>query len=84
MGVATPPEFQLMTDNEVSSFLHPTLDELRDSVKAKNSAYVDLMTRSANYKAVVGYLGTIEMPKQAAEGANGPEAGLVTNSTLFC
>ena len=41
---------------QVSSLLHPALDELRDSAKARN----DLT--DAALKVIVGYLGTIEMP----------------------
>ena len=54
-----------MTERDISSFLHPTLDELRKSIKLQNKTYglqVDL--DSAVMKVVVGYLGTIEMPKE--------------------
>ena len=53
----------VMTEREISSFLHPTLDELRKSIKLnKQGLSVDLSL--AVTKAVVGYLGTIEMPKE--------------------
>ena len=54
-----------LTERDISSFLHPTLDELRKSIKLQNKTYglqVDL--DSAVMKVVVGYLGTIEMPKE--------------------
>lgn len=53
-----------VSERDIHSFLHPTLDELRKSVKQLNSARgnsVDLSQAVA--KAVVGYLGTIEMPE---------------------
>ena len=58
-------ELQLLTENEISSFLHPTLDELRKSLKLhkdRNPPSIDLS--KVILKVVVGYLGTIEMPKQ--------------------
>ena len=58
-------ELQLLTESEISSFLHPTLDELRKSLKlhrAQNPPNIDLS--KVILKVVVGYLGTIEMPKQ--------------------
>ena len=58
-------ELQLLTENEISSFLHPTLDELRKSLKLhkdRNPPNIDLS--KVILKVVVGYLGTIEMPKQ--------------------
>lgn len=53
----------VMTEQDIRSFLHPTLDELRKSIKLqnRNTAYD---VSGAVYKAVVGYLGTIEMPKE--------------------
>ena len=53
---------QVLTEKDISSFLHPTLDELRKSIKLQNKAKIDLS--EAEMKAVVGYLGTIEMPKE--------------------
>ena len=58
-------ELQLLTESEISTFLHPTLDELRKSLKLqrdKNPSNIDLS--KVVLKVVVGYLGTIEMPKQ--------------------
>ena len=42
MNLGGGDELQLMTDREVSSFLHPTLNELRNSIKARNSSNIDL------------------------------------------
>merc|ERR1711884_673500 len=50
-----------LTEKEISTFLHPTLDELRKSFKLQKKE-VDLS--EAVMKVVVGYLGTIEMPKE--------------------
>jgi hypothetical protein len=57
-------ELQL-TERDINSFLHPTLNELRKSIKLQNRIGghgIDLT--EAVTKAVVGYLGTIEMPKE--------------------
>ena len=50
-----------LTEKEITTFLHPTLDELRKSFKLQKKE-VDL--NEAVMKVVVGYLGTIEMPKE--------------------
>ena len=55
----------VMTERDISSFLHPTLNELRKSIKLQNTksgCQIDLT--EAVMKVVVGYLGTIEMPKE--------------------
>jgi hypothetical protein len=44
------------------AFVHPTLRELRQSVKLQNTSKHAAEIASAILKAVVGYLGTIEMP----------------------
>ena len=62
-------ELQLMTDREVNTFLHPTLNELRKSIKQHNTAKNRVDVFSSLYKAVVGYLGTIEMPKGDEESS---------------
>ena len=40
-------ELQLLTENEISSFLHPTLDELRKSLKLHKNALGDNEIRYA-------------------------------------
>ena len=50
-----------VTEKEITTFLHPTLDELRKSFKLQKKE-VDL--NEAVMKVIVGYLGTIEMPKE--------------------
>ena len=52
-------ELNFVTEKEITTFLHPTLDELRKSFKSQKKE-VDL--NEAVMKVVVGYLGTIEMP----------------------
>ena len=55
----------VLSERDIHSFLHPTLDELRKSIKMRNKKTgqeIDL--RQSIRKAVVGYLGTIEMPKE--------------------
>ena len=44
------------------AFVHPTLKELRKSIKQQNTAKVEVELTAAILKSVVGYLGTIEMP----------------------
>ena len=56
-----------LTEHEINSFLHPTLNDLRKSVKLKTVESATEDVSSAIYKAVVGYLGTIEMPKRNVE-----------------
>ncbi|XP_059083925.1 regulator of G-protein signaling loco-like, partial [Tigriopus californicus] len=53
-----------LTETEINSFLHPTLSELRQSIKQRNTQYNQIAVDESLYKAVVGYLGTIEMPKE--------------------
>ena len=54
----------VMTERDISSFLHPTLNELRKSIKLQNKCGHQIDLSEAVMKAVVGYLGTIEMPKE--------------------
>lgn len=54
----------ILTERDINSFLHPTLDELRKSFKLQNKAGLQIDLSAAVMKAVVGYLGTIEMPKE--------------------
>ncbi len=53
-----------LTERDINSFLHPTLDELRKSIKQHNMKKGRVDVGGATYRAIVGYLGTIEMPKQ--------------------
>ena len=52
-----------LTERDINSFLHPTLDELRKSIKLHNIKRGQVDVAGAVFRAVVGYLGTIEMPK---------------------
>ena len=54
----------VMTERDISSFLHPTLNELRKSIKLQNKSGHQIDLTEAVMKVVVGYLGTIEMPKE--------------------
>ena len=54
-----------VTEKEITTFLHPTLDELRKSFKLQKK---ELDLNEAVMKVVVGYLGTIEMPKENKVG----------------
>ena len=54
----------MMTERDISSFLHPTLNELRKSIKLQNKSGLQVDLTEAVMKVVVGYLGTIEMPKE--------------------
>ena len=49
-------------------FLNPTLNELRKSMKIHNQRKHNIDVDSAELKCVVGYLGTIEMPKGVDSG----------------
>ena len=76
-------ELQLLTENEISTFLHPTLDELRKSLKLqrdKNPSNIDLS--KVVLKVVVGYLGTIEMPKQETPSSRDVENGSTPTISL--
>ena len=53
-----------LTERDISSFLHPTLDELRKSIKQHNIRRGRVDVGGAVMRAVVGYLGTIEMPEK--------------------
>ena len=76
-------ELQLLTESEISTFLHPTLDELRKSLKLqrdKNPSNIDLS--KVVLKVVVGYLGTIEMPKQETPSSRDVEIGSTPTISL--
>ena len=65
----------VMTERDISSFLHPTLNELRKSIKLQNKCGHQIDLSEAVMKAVVGYLGTIEMPKENQVSISGPVRG---------
>jgi hypothetical protein len=54
------------------AFVHPTLNELRKSIKQQNTAKVEVELTAAILKSVVGYLGTIEMPPK--DGVTGDKS----------
>ena len=54
----------VLSERDINSFLHPTLNELRKSIKLQNKGDLHLDLSRAVTKAVVGYLGTIELPKE--------------------
>lgn len=70
-----------LTENEINSFLHPTMNELRNSVKlgsGGSSRYNQVDVDASIYRAVVGYLGTIEMPKESSlSGGNSNSLGAI-------
>ncbi len=51
-----------LSERDISAFLHPALDELRKSIKQHNIRRGQVDVAGAVFRAVVGYLGTIEMP----------------------
>jgi len=56
-----------LTEHEFHSFVHPTLSELRNTVKLQNSEKHRHEVEAAILKTVVGYLGTIEIPLKDGE-----------------
>ncbi len=59
----------MLTQSEINAFLHPTLNELRRSIKLQNrESCQGLDLGDAVFKCVVGYLGTIEMPRDKQVG----------------
>ncbi len=56
-----------LTEREISSFLHPALSELRASMKAQNLRRCRADLAGSALRAIVGYLGSIEMPPSASD-----------------
>jgi len=61
---------ELNIGGELNSFFNQNLSELRKSIKLHNQRKLNIDISSAECKCVVGYLGTIEMPKGVNQGAS--------------
>lgn len=61
---------ELNIGGELNSFFNQNLSELRKSIKLHNQRKLNIDISSAESKCVVGYLGTIEMPKGVNQGAS--------------
>jgi len=61
---------ELNIGGELNSFFNQNLSELRKSIKLHNQRKHNIDISTAESKCVVGYLGTIEMPKGVNQGAS--------------
>ena len=62
---------ELNIGSELNNFFTHNLSELRKSIKLHNHRKLNVDVSSAEYKCVVGYLGTIEMPEGISQSAGG-------------
>ena len=62
---------ELNIGSELNNFFNQNLSELRKSIKLHNHRKLNVDVSSAEYKCVVGYLGTIEMPEGISQSGGG-------------
>ena len=65
------PLEELNIGSDLNNFFNHNLSELRKSIKLHNHRKLNVDLSSAEYKAVVGYLGTIEMPEGISQSGGG-------------